>query len=168
MRIRVFFMIAAGVCLGTIQAPLHVQLALACQQSMLKVQNKLRLTTQHVYGKPGICEMNVLIMPPHLEHALVVATTLGYFLEKCVTLELKEPPYLRMGDSALFFTGFSFVRTHASHRFLVIFQSFFCRSDLDSVCLLASITERTTSRVFTGSCSDDFFAHKMWNLLVEL
>ena len=29
---------AAGVCLGTIQARTHVQLALACQQSMLKRQ----------------------------------------------------------------------------------------------------------------------------------
>ena len=41
---------AAGVCLGTIQARTHVQLALACQQSMLKVQHRLRLTVQHVYG----------------------------------------------------------------------------------------------------------------------
>ena len=39
---------AAGVCLGTIQARTHVQLALVCQQSMLKVQHKLRLTMQHV------------------------------------------------------------------------------------------------------------------------
>ena len=40
---------AAGVCLGTI----HVQLALACQQSMLKVQHKLRLTMRRVYGYTG-------------------------------------------------------------------------------------------------------------------
>ena len=39
---------AAGVCLGTIQARTHVQLALACQQSMLKVQHRSRLTMQHV------------------------------------------------------------------------------------------------------------------------
>ena len=41
---------AAGVCLGTIQARTHVQLALACEQSLLKVQHRLRLTMQHVYG----------------------------------------------------------------------------------------------------------------------
>ena len=41
---------AAGVCLGTFRACTHVQLALACQQSMLKVQHRSRLTMQHVYG----------------------------------------------------------------------------------------------------------------------
>ena len=41
---------AAGVCLGTIQARSHVQLALTCQQSLLKVEHKLRFTMQRVYG----------------------------------------------------------------------------------------------------------------------
>ena len=40
---------AAGVCLGTIHARTHVQLALACQQSMLNVQQRLRSTMQHVH-----------------------------------------------------------------------------------------------------------------------
>ena len=44
---------AAGICLGTIQARTHVQLALACQQSLLKVQHRLRLTMQHVCGHTG-------------------------------------------------------------------------------------------------------------------
>ena len=44
---------AAGVCLGTIQARSHVQLALACQRSMLCAQHRLRLTMQHVYGHSG-------------------------------------------------------------------------------------------------------------------
>ena len=44
---------AAGVCLGTIQARTHVQLALACQRSMIRAQHKLRLTMQHVYGHNG-------------------------------------------------------------------------------------------------------------------
>ena len=44
---------AAGVCLGTIQARAHVQLALACQRSMICAQHKLRLTMQHVYGHSG-------------------------------------------------------------------------------------------------------------------
>ena len=44
---------AAGLCLGTIQARTHVQLALACQRSMMFAQRKLRLTMQHVYGHSG-------------------------------------------------------------------------------------------------------------------
>ena len=44
---------AAGICLGTIQARTHVQLALACQQSMIRAQHRLRLTMQHVYGHGG-------------------------------------------------------------------------------------------------------------------
>ena len=44
---------AAGICLGTIQSRTHVQLALACQQSLLKVQHRLRFTMQHVYGHTG-------------------------------------------------------------------------------------------------------------------
>ena len=43
----------AGLCLGTIQARTHVQLALACQRSMILAQRKLRLTMQHVYGHSG-------------------------------------------------------------------------------------------------------------------
>ena len=44
---------AAGNCLGTMQARTHVQLALACQRSMICAQHKLRLTMQHVYGNSG-------------------------------------------------------------------------------------------------------------------
>ena len=44
---------AAAVCLGTIQARTHVQLALACQKALLKVQHKLRFTMQHVDGRAG-------------------------------------------------------------------------------------------------------------------
>ena len=44
---------AAGICLGSIQARTHVQLALACQQSMIRVQHRLRLTMQHVFGHGG-------------------------------------------------------------------------------------------------------------------
>ena len=43
----------AGVCLGTIKARKHVQLALACQRSMTCAQHRLRLTMQHVYGHTG-------------------------------------------------------------------------------------------------------------------
>ena len=35
---------AAGICLGTIQARTHVQLAIACQQALIHAQRGLRLT----------------------------------------------------------------------------------------------------------------------------
>ena len=41
---------AAGICLGTIQARTHIQLALTCQQPLLKIQHRLRFSMQHVYG----------------------------------------------------------------------------------------------------------------------
>ena len=44
---------AAGLCLGTIQARTHVQLAPACQRSMIFAQRQLRLAMQHVYGHSG-------------------------------------------------------------------------------------------------------------------
>ena len=49
---RIFFesMHAAGKCLGTIQARTHVQLTVACQQSVIRAQHRLRLTMQHVFG----------------------------------------------------------------------------------------------------------------------
>ena len=46
-------MSAAGICLGTSQARTHVQLALACQQLMLKVQHRSRCSMQHVYDHTG-------------------------------------------------------------------------------------------------------------------
>ena len=42
-----------AICLGSIQARTHVQLALACQQSLIHAQRRLRLTMQHVYGHSG-------------------------------------------------------------------------------------------------------------------
>ena len=52
-RISYESLYAVGLCLGTIQARTHVQLALACQRSMIFAQRKLRLTMQHVYGHSG-------------------------------------------------------------------------------------------------------------------
>ena len=52
-RIYFYSMHAAGICLGTIQARTHVQLGLACQQSMIRAQHMLRLTMQHVFGHGG-------------------------------------------------------------------------------------------------------------------
>ena len=45
---RIYYdsMLATGMCLGTIQARTHVQLALACQHSMIRAQHRLR-TAHH-------------------------------------------------------------------------------------------------------------------------
>ena len=56
MSSRVFIMILSMLMVfvwGTVQARTHVQLALACQQSMTHAQHRLRLTMQHVYGHDG-------------------------------------------------------------------------------------------------------------------
>ena len=42
-----------GVCQGTVQARTQVHLALACQQSMIHAQRRLRLTIQHVHNHSG-------------------------------------------------------------------------------------------------------------------
>ena len=44
---------AAGVRWSTIQARTHVQLALPCQQSMLRVPHRLRISMQPMYGHTG-------------------------------------------------------------------------------------------------------------------
>ena len=44
----------AGICLGKSQARTHVQVALACQKFMTRVQHRLRLTMQHVHRHSGI------------------------------------------------------------------------------------------------------------------
>ena len=130
---------AAGVCLGTIQARTHVQLAFACQQSVLSVQHRLRLTMQHVYGHTGNlgneCADHAAALGTFglvSNHNLAARWDRHHFdtsacfgscnnisevLENCVTLELKQHHYLTTGVSALSLIVFSLVHTHASHRF---------------------------------------------------
>ena len=60
---------AAGLCLGTIQARTHVQLALACQRSMIFAQRKLRLPCSTYMVAVEIWVMDVLTMPLHLAHS---------------------------------------------------------------------------------------------------
>ena len=65
---------AAGLCLVTIQARTHVQLALAFQRSMLCAQHRLRLTMPHVYGHNGNLGNECA------DHAAVLGT-LGLYLK---------------------------------------------------------------------------------------
>ena len=140
---------AAGVCLGMVRARTHVQLALACQQSMLSVQHRSRLTMQHVYGHTGNLGNECA------DHAAARGTlgllsnhnlatrwvrrnfdtsscfdscNIGKVLEDCVTLELKQHRYLRTGVSAVFFIGFSVTFTHAVHHVWFALSPFSVRS----------------------------------------
>ena len=67
---------AAGICLGTIQARTHVQLALACRQSMIRAQRRLRFTIQHVYAHGGnlVTNARIILLPLALT-GLSLATT---------------------------------------------------------------------------------------------
>ena len=108
----------AGVCLGTIQARTHVQLALACQQSLLSVQHRLRLSMQHENGHTGTWGTNVPIMPPNLvlvsnqnlatrwvRHNFDISAScgdcsnIGEVLENCAPSGLKFHRYLGKGGS---------------------------------------------------------------------
>ena len=137
---------AAGVCLGTIQARTLAQLALACQQSMLRVQHRLRPTMQHVYGNPGNLGNECA------DHAAALGTfglvsnhnpstrwirrnfdtsacfgscnNVGEVLENCVTSELKQHRYLRTGVSAVFSIGLCMTFTHALRHTLFVLSPF--------------------------------------------
>ena len=89
---------AAGICLCTIQARTHVQLALACQQSMIRVQHRLRLIMHHVFGHGGNWVMNALIMLLLLAHVdsslaimspragFITTSTLLYVFDGCINI----------------------------------------------------------------------------------
>ena len=131
MRTLVFFgdsKHAAGVCLGTTQARSHVQLALSCQQSLLKVQHRLRFTMQQVYGHAEnlgnecadhaaalgafglVSNHNFFTRWTHhsfdFASNLLPATTLEMFWKTYVTLgrSMFLPSTTKPGDSALFHT----------------------------------------------------------------
>ena len=127
-RLPVMCTLDAGVCLGTIQARTHVQLALSCQQSLLKVQHRLRFTMQHVYDHAenlrNECADHAaalgafgLVSNHNPFHALdaslfdsascfATCYNLGDVLEKYVTLgrSMFLPSSTKLGDSALFHT----------------------------------------------------------------
>ena len=68
---------AAGICLGTIQDRTHVQLALACQQCMIRVQHRLRFTMQHVFGHSGNWGNECA------DHAAALGTLWAYLEPQC-------------------------------------------------------------------------------------
>ena len=168
---------AAGVCLGTIQARTHVQLAPACERSMLCAQHRPRLTMQHVYGHTGLHLVHLASFPAitlsiagfviiltHLP-IVVTVTASARSWENCIALELKQHRYLRMGVSAVFLIGFFVTLTHAFASLVVLLSVFFSRAP---TLLFRKGNGKPTSSVSTASSFGEIFAHNMWNPLLEL
>ena len=69
---------APSICFDTIQAPTHVLLALACQQSMIHAHHRLRLTMQHVlgYGANLVTNAPIVLLPlAHLGSSLATMSS---------------------------------------------------------------------------------------------
>ena len=135
---------AAGVCLGTIQTRTHVRLALACKESMLCTEHRLRLTMQHVYGHTGNlgneCPDHVAALgsfpfttlPPagfvitltHLPVVMVVTASVRFWKD-CIALDLKQRRYFRMGISVVFIIGVVVSLTYAFVPFVILLSALF-------------------------------------------
>ena len=175
----IFFdsMHAAGICLGTNQARTHVQLALACQQSMIRVQHCLRLTMQHVYCHSGN-------LGNECAHHAAALGTFGLVSSHNVATRWIHLNF----DASVCFDGcynisdilerLQHIRTNVtmSHqdRVLVIrFTVSLCTSyELSSCVFLAlrlslQVMDRLPSSASTASSIDDYSEHNMWNPLLE-
>ena len=178
---------SAGVCLGTIQARTHVQLALACQRSMICAQHKLRLTMHHVRGHTFnlgnecadhaaalgtfglISSHNVATrwirnnFDASVCFVLLVITTSERFWKDCSTLEQMQRRYLKKGSwCAVVTIGFFCV----SHVHICVIGDF----ALSLLSRASTLIFRTSngkpyfvSSVSTASSFEDYFAHNMWN-----
>ena len=117
---HVFFysMHAAGICLGTIQDRPHVELALACQQSMIRVQHRLRLTMQHVYGHSGnlgiYCSQEIkylfsivqrLILENFDEIMIVKITDSNY--PSCAKVKISDPQVIEWAKVRVYVFSYS-------------------------------------------------------------
>ena len=152
---------AAGVCLGTIQARAHVQLALACQQSMICANTGFGSPCSTCTVTKGIWVMNVLTMPLHLGHSdLLLATTLppsGFvitlthpcvlmavttsarFCNDCSTSERMQCRYLKMGVGVVFTIG------------VIVFLVHFTCIFVSSVFVLSAFFSRASTLFFRTS-----------------
>ena len=176
---------AAGVCLGTIQARTHVQLALACQQSLLSVQHRLRLTMQHVYGHTGnlrneCADHAAALGSPGLVSHQNLATrwvrhnfdisascgdcsNIGEVLENCAPSGLKCHRYLGKGGSGSLWLS----RTHCLTCGWIS-ASFFICSFYSASRYLEWASESPSSCVSTTSSSGESVVYDVWNPLMEL
>ena len=152
----------AGICLGTIQARIHVQLALACQQSLIHAQRRLRLTMQHVFGHSGNfgneCADHAAALGTFgLISSHNIATVRSW--NDCSTFEQMQHHFLKIEVSV----GFS----HRVHRVLVQFTSIevvccSCSQVFPSVFLCPQrVMDRLSSSASTVPSIDDHFEHNI-------
>ena len=168
-------------CLGTIQARTHVQLALACQQSMLKVQHRFRFTMQHVHGHAGNlgneCADHAAALgsirsgfkslliytlgtSKHFDTSLWFGScnNTGDVLEKLHNIRTEITSIPQNGRQR-YVPHRALFGSHACIASLLVFsQPFFSRSALQSAWLyLASAMVRLNSCVSTASSSDESY-----------
>ena len=149
---------AAGICLGTIQVRTRVQHALACQQLLLKVQQRLRFTMHMCTVIQGIWEMNVQIMLLRLAP-----------LVWCRVISLSAHWAHHSFDSASCFAsciGFSMVRTPLMHR-MWSFSALALVQPLAELCCTCAMASSYSS-VSAASCSDGILAYNIWNPIMGL
>ena len=180
---------AAAICLGTIKARTHVQLALACQHSMIRAQHRLRLTMQHVFGHGGHFGNECA------DHAAALCTFGLISSHNVATRWIR-----RNFDTSVCFDGCNNISetlgTIAAHSNrcnvtsskleLALFSSsglvcFLCTSrnlwsfvsfalsffPLGS-CFLNQVMDRLSSSASTVPSIDNNFEHNVWNPLLEL
>ena len=160
---------AAGICLGTIQARTHVQLALACQQSMIRVQHRLRLTMQHVYGHSGNLGNECA------DHAAALGT-FGLISSHSVASRWIPHNF----DSSECFDGRQSISETLDIAFFVFSALLTCALVLCLTCsqpfvfafsgslLFQQVMDRLSSSASTASSIDDYSEHNMWNPPLEL
>ena len=146
-----------------------MQLAFVCQQVMLGVQYRLRLTMQHVHGHTGNLGNECV------DHAAALGTfglvsshnlatrwarhnfdtsacfgscnNIGEVLENYATLELKQRRYLATGVRAVFFIGPSDFHARIAS-YVVCSQSFFFSQPFTVPCCTFSEPWKALHRVF--------------------
>ena len=125
---------AAGACLVTIQARTHVQLALACQGSMLCAQHRLRLTMQHVYGHGGNLSNECADHAAALGRFGLTSSHIGAPAGLIITLtqhirtDVTSLP--KIGVSVVFTIGFNVFLVHLKRIFVslvILLSAFFLR-----------------------------------------
>ena len=98
----------------------------------------------------------------------MAVTTSARFWKDCSTSEQMQRRYLKMGVSAVFTIGFIMFLVFLTCIFVssvILLSAFFSRV---SLCSSEQAMESPTSSVSTAASFGEYFAHNMWNPLLEL
>ena len=181
----------AGICLGSIQARTHVQLAPACQQSMIRAQHRLQLTLQHVYGHggnlgnecteqtaaPAALGAHLGVFPPTTSSlvGIIILLMQLHVLMAVTTFMRLWNDYNPFGWRLCLFpkleASIVFQRSSVSvmhfKRILVV-QCFVALSFFTfECCCFEQTMDRHSSAAPAVPCLDDDFEHNMWNPLLN-